>query len=45
MSNQEYRKRHGRRKARIWIVAGVIVLILLLFFWVDIVELLGGGLD
>lgn len=45
MSNQEYRKKHGRRKTRIWIAAGVIGLIMLLFLWADIVELLGGGLD
>lgn len=45
MNDQEYRKRHGRRKTQMWIATCVIVLILLLFFWTDIVELLGGGLD
>lgn len=40
---RQERKRINRKRAQTWIVIGVVVLIVLLFFWVDIADLLGWG--
>lgn len=47
IKNREYerqeRRKRNRRRAQIWIVIGVVVLIALLFFWVDIADIAGWG--
>lgn len=44
MSDQD-KKSARRKRTQAWLVAGVIVLIVLLFFWADIVDMMGGGMD
>ncbi len=36
-------RRSWQRKSATWIAIGAVVLILLLLFWVDVVDVLGGG--
>lgn len=40
---REQRKRTNRRRTQIWLVVGVVVLIVLLFFWVDLADIMGWG--
>ncbi len=42
-NERQERRARNRRRAQIWLVVGVVVLITLLFFWVDIADLLGWG--
>lgn len=42
-NERQERRARNRRRAQIWLVVGVVVLITLLFFWVDIANMLGWG--
>lgn len=42
-NERQERRARNRRRAQIWLVVGVVVLITLLFFWVDIADMLGWG--
>lgn len=42
-NERQKRRARNRRRAQIWLVVGVVVLITLLFFWVDIADMLGWG--
>lgn len=42
-NERQERRARNRRRAQIWLVVGVVVLITLLFFWVDIADILGWG--
>lgn len=42
-NERQERRARNRRRAQIWLIAGVVVLITLLFFWVDIADMLGWG--
>lgn len=42
-ADRQERRRHNRKRAQIWLVIGIVVLITLLFFWVDIADMLGWG--
>lgn len=44
MNDSEYKKRKPwHQRGRVWAVIGVVVLIILLFFWLDIADLSGAG--
>lgn len=44
MSNNEFRKRKPfHKRPSTWIVVGVIILIVLLFLWVDVADIAGAG--
>lgn len=40
---REDRKRRNRKRTQIWVVTGIVVLILLLFLWVDFADIMGWG--
>ncbi len=42
-NERQERRARNRRRAQIWLIVGVVVLITLLFFWVDIADMLGWG--
>lgn len=42
-NERQERRARNRRRAQIWLIFGVVVLITLLFFWVDIADMLGWG--
>ena len=41
--DREERRIRNRKRTQTWLVIGVVVLVVLLFFWVDIADLLGWG--
>ena len=44
MNDKEMRQRKPwHRKTSTWIAVGVVILIVLLFFWVDIADIMGAG--
>lgn len=40
---RQERRIRNRKRTQTWLVIGVVVLVVLLFFWVDIADLLGWG--
>ncbi len=43
MSNKKNKRKSWYRKSSTWIAVGVVVFIFLLLFWVDVVDISGGG--
>lgn len=44
MNDKERRERKPlHRRKSTWLVVGVVILIILLFFWVDIADIMGAG--
>ena len=41
--DREERRIRNHKRTQTWLVIGVVVLVVLLFFWVDIADLLGWG--